>query len=118
MCEHHDHSDHERIDLDKYLSEMSEDEKTEMVAGSSLVLLASLCDHYIDEGVADPTMFQALEIAEKLAKIFGSSQVADILAITKMRAGDLIDKQIAERKDELDDTFLAQLQGMGFGLNA
>jgi hypothetical protein len=63
-------------------------------------------------------MFQALEIAEKLAKIFGSSQVADILAITKMRAGDLIDKQIAERKDELDDTFLSQLQKMGFGLNA
>jgi hypothetical protein len=115
MCEHHDH---ENIDPMEIIEGMSEEHRTEMVAGSSLVLLASLCDHYIDEGVADPTMFQALEIAEKLAKIFGSSQVADILAITKMRAGDLIDKQIAERKDELDDTFLAQLQKMGFGLNA
>jgi hypothetical protein len=57
-------------------------------------------------------------MAEKLANVFGSSQVADIIAITRMRAGDLIDKQIAERKDELDENFLAQLQKMGFGLNA
>lgn len=114
MCEHHDH---ENIDPMEIIEGMSEEQRTEMVAGSSLVLLASLCDNYIDQGFADPTMFQALEIAEKLAKIFGSPQVADILAITKMRAGEQIDNTIAERKDDIDEDFLAQLQGMGFGRN-
>jgi hypothetical protein len=115
MCEHHDH---ENIDPMEIIEGMSEDERNETIAGSSLVLLASLCDNYIDQGFADPTMFRALDVAEKLAKIFGSSQLADIIAITKMRAGEEIDKTIAERKDDIDEDFLAQLQGMGFGKNA
>lgn len=115
MCEHHDH---ENIDPMEIIEGMSEEQKTEMVAGSGLILLASLCDNYIDQGFADPTMFQALEMAEKLAKIFGSPQVADIIAITRMRAGEQIDKAIAERKDDIDEDFLAHLQGMGFGKNA
>lgn len=83
----------------------------EDIAGMSLTLTGVLIEHYIKEGYADPTMYQALkaatELAENFAKILkdeGNEELSEsvmndlvvALQITTMEAGEVIGRIIDE----------------------
>lgn len=117
MCDNHDH-DHEHISNPiEFVMGMPEEMRNKFLAGAALALVGSLCDTFLDSDYSDPTIYNALELAEKLAKIYGSQELVDMMAITRMRAGDTIDKLIAEKLEagEIDENDLTHLQEMGFG---
>lgn len=68
------------------------------MARVALATLGALIELYCEEGYADPAMFQALGIAERIAKDLGDEELLNRLITTKMFAGEVIDKIIADNE--------------------
>lgn len=118
MCDNENH-DHEHFTNDptEFVMGMPEEMRNKFLAGAALALLGSLCDTFLDSDYSDPTIYNALELAEKLSKIYGNEGLTDQIAITRMRAGNTIDNLIAEKyaTGEIDKDDLLHFQEMGFG---
>lgn len=120
MCDNENHN-HEHgeftNDPTEFVMGMPEEMRNKFLAGAALALLGSLCDTFLDSDYSDPTIYNALELAEKLSKIYGNEGLTDQIAITRMRAGNTIDNLIAEKyaTGEIDKDDLLHFQEMGFG---
>lgn len=76
------------------LDEMELDDHT--IAGMALATIGVLIENYCENEYCDPTMFKALELAERLAKKLGEPELATRLATAKMFAGETVNKMIDE----------------------
>jgi hypothetical protein len=76
-------------------------EEREM-ARVAIAVLGALVESYCQEGYADPTMYQALGIVERIARDLGDEELLNRIVLTKMFAGEVIEKLIAENQmDEM-----------------
>jgi hypothetical protein len=70
------------------------------IAGIALAIIGGMIEGYCEEGYCDPTMYQALEMAEKLARKMNETGLAERLTIAKIFAGETINTLIAEHEAE------------------
>lgn len=64
------------------------------IACMALATIGVLIEDYCEQGYCDPTMYQSLKLAERLALKLGEEQLATRLATAKMFAGETVNQMI------------------------
>jgi hypothetical protein len=89
MCDNcsENHQELENIELDD-----------REVAIASLCVIGGLVEAYCQSEYADPLLYSASEVAEKLARKLGEIALAERLATVKIYAGETVNKMIDEHE--------------------
>jgi len=72
------------------------------IAGMALSLVGVLIEDYCEQGYCDPTMYKALDLAEKLAKKLGEPELAERITTAKMFAGEVVNELIDKHEMDID----------------